>query len=216
MRRLAVLAAMIVTVTLPAPSAGAGQAGHAPMVGPGAPPAASRADLGIGDAGLRVAQIQQRLASFGYSVEVDGQFGPQTARALRHFQRANGLTADAIAGPATMTALLGTATATTPAVRVTPPAAPAAFGGVEQIIRDVFPDNQEDHAIAIAYRESRFVPTARNSCCYGIFQIHFRANAPTLATLGITSPEQLLDARTNIEAAYVIYQRSGWAPWRLP
>ena len=37
---------------------------------------------------------------------------------------------------------------------------------------------------------------------------------PWLAGIGITSSSQLLDARTNIEVAYAIYQRAGgWGPW---
>ena len=38
--------------------------------------------------------------------------------------------------------------------------------------------------------------------------------AAFLATLGITSADQLRDARTNATAAYAMYQQSGWTPWR--
>ena len=63
--------------------------------------------------------------------------------------------------------------ATTPATTVKPvvsyPTPSAA--AVQQIIRDVWPDELEDRAIEIAGRESNFVATARNSCCYGLFQM---------------------------------------------
>jgi len=106
--------------------------------------------------------------------------------------------------------LAGAATASVPAVRLTPPA-PAETP--EQIIRDVWPDQLEEHALRIAYRESRFVPTVRNYCCYGLFQIHWKAHRSWLIPLGITGPEQLFDARTNALVAYALYQVAGWAPW---
>jgi hypothetical protein len=32
--------------------------------------------------------------------------------------------------------------------------------------------------------------------------------------MGVTTPEQLLDARVNAEAALALYRRSnGWGPW---
>ena len=56
--------------------------------------------------------------------------------------------------------------------------------------------------------------TARNSCCYGLFQINWTPHKGWLAGLGITSPEQLFDATNNAYAAYALYQRSGgWGPW---
>ena len=51
-------------------------------------------------AGGTVTALQQALG-----VPVDGDFGPQTARAVRRFQRAHGLAADGVVGPATWQAL---------------------------------------------------------------------------------------------------------------
>ncbi len=83
-----------------------------------------------------------------------------------------------------------------------------------QLIRDVWPDHLEQHALEIAYRESRYNPYAVNSCCYGVFQINYNAHKGWLPTIGVTSAAQLFDPRVNVYAAYVIYQRSGsWAPW---
>jgi hypothetical protein len=59
------------------------------------------------------------------------------------------------------------------------------------------------------------VPTARNACCYGLFQIHWRAHRDWLATIGVTSPIQLLDAATNTRAAFALYSIDGWTPWSL-
>ena len=61
----------------------------------------------VGDQGSDVAEIQGQLASLGYDVAADGDFGPATAEAVRAFQAAQGLDADGLVGPSTYTALLG-------------------------------------------------------------------------------------------------------------
>ncbi len=55
--------------------------------------------------GAEVAQLQKDLAARGYPVARDGSFGPGTETALRHFQAAQGLAADGIAGPLSWKAL---------------------------------------------------------------------------------------------------------------
>ena len=86
---------------------------------------------------------------------------------------------------------------------------------VEAIIREVWPDDLEDRAIAIATRESKLNPSVHNWCCYGVFAIYFDMGKNFLPQMGITSAEQLLDARTNITAAYKLYTLAGWDPWAL-
>ncbi|WP_127600287.1 N-acetylmuramidase domain-containing protein [Nitratireductor alexandrii] len=58
-----------------------------------------------GATGARVRSLQARLTAAGHAVDQDGVFGPATERALRAFQRRNGLRADGIAGPKTWRAL---------------------------------------------------------------------------------------------------------------
>ena len=59
-----------------------------------------------GSRGNEVTQIQTKLKRWGYySGNVDGIFGKQTQDAVKYFQRKNGLTADGIAGPATLKAM---------------------------------------------------------------------------------------------------------------
>ncbi len=56
-----------------------------------------------GSTGNEVKKIQQKLAQLGYyKGSVDGIFGSQTLNAVKSFQRNVGLTADGIAGPATL------------------------------------------------------------------------------------------------------------------
>lgn len=59
-----------------------------------------------GSRGSEVTQIQKKLKRWGYySGSVDGIYGTQTVNAVKYFQRKNGLTADGIAGPATLKAM---------------------------------------------------------------------------------------------------------------
>lgn len=59
-----------------------------------------------GSSGTEVTNIQTRLKSWGYyNGSVDGIFGTGTRSAVVAFQRKNGLTADGIAGSATLRAL---------------------------------------------------------------------------------------------------------------
>ena len=104
---------------------------------------------------------------------------------------------------------------TTPAT--TPPPLPASSAGpgeVEAIIRSVWPDELEARALEVAWRESNYKPTARNSCCYGVFQVYWSVHRSWLSDLGITSADQLYDPATNARAALALYLRAGgWGPW---
>lgn len=59
-----------------------------------------------GSTGSEVKQIQTKLKRWGYyNGSVDGIFGSQTQKAVRSFQKANGLGVDGIAGPKTLAAM---------------------------------------------------------------------------------------------------------------
>ena len=104
-------------------------------------------------------------------------------------------------------------TTTPPSTQPPPPANVYTRAQAAQIIRDVWPDDLEDEAIRIATRESNLIPTVRNSCCYGLFQIYYTAHRTWLAGMGITSAAQLYDPRVNASAALALYNISGWSPW---
>lgn len=61
--------------------------------------------LKSGHAGESVVALQRMLQSAGIPIEPKGQFGRDTRRAVRAFQRAHGCKVDGIVGPETMTAL---------------------------------------------------------------------------------------------------------------
>ena len=107
-------------------------------------------------------------------------------------------------------------TATTvPATTQPPSTTPPTSSEVQQIIRDVWPDELEERALEIAWRESNYIPTAYNGwCCYGLFQIYWSVHVSWLDEYDIYSSADLLDARKNATAAYALYQRAGgWGPW---
>lgn len=60
------------------------------------------------DSGTNVAQLQEALISLGYlSGKADGNYGDQTVKAVKAFQKANGLTEDGTAGEQTQKVLYG-------------------------------------------------------------------------------------------------------------
>lgn len=69
-------------------------------------PAAEAVTYKKGSSGAVVSQIQTKLKNWGYYTgDVDGIYGSATERAVRAFQRKNGLTADGKAGAQTLEAL---------------------------------------------------------------------------------------------------------------
>ncbi|MBT8227282.1 MAG: peptidoglycan-binding protein [Dactylosporangium sp.] len=59
-----------------------------------------------GDGGHAVRSVQYLLRARGYSIEVDGIFGPRTDATVRAFQRDRGLDVDGIVGPLTWGAVI--------------------------------------------------------------------------------------------------------------
>jgi hypothetical protein len=74
-------------------------------------PTADTPVMGLGALGDLVVWAQEHLATAGYTIPIDGDFGPETQAAVESFQAAKGLTVDGIVGPATWGALLGYAPA---------------------------------------------------------------------------------------------------------
>ena len=113
-----------------------------------------------------------------------------------------------------------TTAAPTTAAPVRLPTAPSR-DTAEAIIREIWPAELVDEAVRIAIRESNLWANAQNWCCVGLFQIYWEVHDAWLDDLGITERAQLFDARTNVRAAYALYQRAeaaygdGWSPWAL-
>ena len=76
-----------------------------------------------GSSGSEVKKLQQALINAGYSVGstgADGIYGSNTAAAVKAYQKANGLSADGIAGNQTLSKLYSTSTASTSTTTTTP------------------------------------------------------------------------------------------------
>lgn len=97
--------------------------------------------------------LQRDLAALGFKVDVDGRFGPETARAVRDFQAKNGLTVDGIAGGITLAAIKARLEspkaapvikpADTAPTGTAPLVAGAATGGGAKAISDLAPTIQD-------------------------------------------------------------------------
>ena len=118
----------------------------------------------------------------------------------------------ATSAPTTTGAPSSTTAAPTTTTAPAPLATPAE---VQQLIRDIWPDDLEQRALEIAWRESGYRANAYNGwCCYGVFQIYYTAHDDWLVNFGVTRATDLFDARKNITAAYELYRRAGgWGPW---
>ncbi len=75
-----------------------------------------------GDSGAQVSTLQQALSTLGYyRGEIDGNYGKATEDAVKRFQKNRKMSADGIAGPSTLSALLGTGRDNTTAKATTSP-----------------------------------------------------------------------------------------------
>ena len=105
-----------------------------------------------------------------------------------------------------------TTVAPTPAAPSRPAAVPSSQATA--VIRQVWPDDLEERAIEIAWRESNHKSNVNNFCCYGLFQIYFSVHRSWLSTISVNSAQDLFDPQLNAQAAYMLYQRAGgFGPW---
>jgi hypothetical protein len=188
----------------------------------------SAQSLRLGSVGDDVREVQEALRTLGYAVRVDGRFGTQTERVVRHWQRANGLMVDGIVGAATLRSLeiaapgSGTGRAVRgSAVRVQPaPAPPPAVSSYtgpcsEWASAMEFFGLPPETFGPIMYRESRCRPdvTSSTGCCHGLLQVH-RIHLPKPECRAYSQAD-LFDPAINICVASILFKRSGLAPWRL-
>jgi hypothetical protein len=180
----------------------------------------------FGDRGGDVAVVQEALVEVGYVLPIDGVFGTRTLRAVRHFQRANGLRVDGIVGPATLSFLQIAAPGTASgravrgeSVQVQPAPAPTPASSTwtrcpqhEATARFFGLPDEFDY---LCWRESRGNPnvTSPTGCCRGLLQIH-RIHLPKPECRAYSEAD-LFDPAINICVASILFKRSGMSPWRL-
>lgn len=198
------------------------------------------ADVSAGSTGAIVTEVQTILKGYGYTVVVDGQFGPQTEKAVRSWQRSNGLRVDGIVGPVTLASLrsagrIGNATQVTPTLPPPPqglqgrPFAPAGLSDCEEMtfyreqwgLPDVFD--------ALGWRESncRNEESVHTFCCWGYWQNYISSHLSRqseyrqriIDECQVTRREDVdsdtpIDKQRQACVTAVVYQISGLSPWR--
>lgn len=172
----------------------------------------------VGDSGKAVTAIQYRLRSNGWSVEVDGQFGSQTLRAVTIFQRMNGLATDGVVGPVTQR-MLGCGQQSAPPVQEqsTPTGLHAASyptsssKWIEVASSAGWPEHKLPFVACVIARESRGIPTAyngrRRDRSYGLMQLNTKGRLWSWYTeRGLTSKDQLFDPYINLRYGFLLWQ----------
>ncbi len=111
-----------------------------------------------GSRGEQVKQLQDALVRLGFMTQAQmntgpGIFGPRTDRALKAFQRSQGLEVDGIYGPrsrAALTTALGGASPTTPTAPTTPTTPSASGARIDEILRGTNLAGQGDLIASLA------------------------------------------------------------------
>lgn len=203
----------------------------------------THADAGPGDTGQNVVEVQYLLISYGYVLPADGVYGAKTIKAVKHFQRANGLTQDGVAGRITMDALAGT-----PAVRLPTsnpeglrgmPFAPEGLSGCDEMnfyrVQAGLPDQFSDQPRTgpksqwgYGWRESNCRNDVGNACCGGYLGLFISSHVSPMSAyrpfvlehcessrMGDVRGTSPLSKQKQMCVARVLYDISGLSPWRL-
>lgn len=142
--------------------------------------------------------VQSVLDSYGYTIVVDGQYGPQTTKVVMSWQRSNGLLEDGIAGPITQASLGITSTAD----RV---------GNAQPVTAAPAPDIPHyDQWVALAQCESggNWSINTGNGY-YGGLQF---ALGSWRAVGGVGRPDQASAAEQMLRAE-ILLDEQGWGAW---
>lgn len=235
---IAVLALIVwVAAALPTDAA---PATVAPSWVPVAGAAPSTVWLTHGSTGDTVTEVQTILASHGWTIAVDGQYGPQTEGIVERFQESSGLYVDGIVGPSTYKTLQGVKRGAQVQV-VTPP--PSTWSGdipeygnrgactpaEASIIARTFAaagasTDTIRWALLVASRESGCDEDTHNRSSrtrddsFGVFQLnalggHFGSSG---ILAGFDPWALLTDFELNARAAVTLWQTCGRLPWTPP
>jgi peptidoglycan hydrolase-like protein with peptidoglycan-binding domain len=141
--------------------------------------------------------VQLVLSSFGYTIAVDGDYGPQTTKVVKSWQKSNGLQEDGIAGPITQASLgLSPADRQGNAQQVTPEAPPS------------LPHQQQWEALAGCESGSNWSINTGNGY-YGGLQFSLSS---WRAVGGQGRPDQA-SATEQMMRAEILLDAQGWSAW---
>lgn len=175
-----------------------------------------------GSTGEQVTAVQATLAGYGYTIAIDGIFGPQTKSVVRSWQQSNGLHIDGIIGPQTWASL--SVAVRGPSYAVGPPPIPPApvDGNCDSWapLLERYGIPYDATAKAIMWRESRcsnavnINPQTRDQS-YGPFQVNRQGITAWWNEGGYTLEVMSMPAGA-VAAAGVLYGDCGWGPWVKP
>lgn len=195
-------------------------------------PGHALAQVERGDRGAEVTEVQTILSGFGYTVSVDGVFGAQTEKAVRSWQKSNGLQVDGVVGPATI-ASLRSATRLNNAHQVTGlnglPFAPEGLSNCDEMNFYRGQAGLPDEFAALGWRESncRNEDSVRTFCCYGYWQNYISSHLSRhsayrqriIDQCQVTGADDInsddpLEKQKQACVTAVVYSISGLSPWR--
>ena len=126
--------------------------------------------LRVGSQGTAVSQLQQRLKDLGYYTgTVDGVFGSGTEQAVIRFQRANGLTADGVAGEKTLKKLYSNSAVAVKATASPKPSATPKADAASASVPTTTVLKQGDKGDAVRAMQKRLVELGYLDTADGIF-----------------------------------------------
>jgi peptidoglycan hydrolase-like protein with peptidoglycan-binding domain len=165
--------------------------------------ASSSKSLSLGSTGSAVKQLQRKL-----SVKpVSGYFGQETRQAVKRFQRRHGLTADGVAGPATLRALRIRVTKTGYATGGSAPSSGSSSGGSSGGSHVKLPAVLK----RIAQCESGGNPRAISRS--GRYRGKFQFDQATWEAAGGHGDPAAAPESTQDRIALRLYRKRGTAPW---
>jgi peptidoglycan hydrolase-like protein with peptidoglycan-binding domain len=158
----------------------------------------SSGSLSLGSTGSAVKQLQQKL-----HVQATGYYGTDTRRAVKRYQRRHGLTADGIAGPATLSALGIRVRNSSYATGGSAPSSGTTSGGSTVALPAVLR--------RIARCESGGNPRAISRS--GRYRGKFQFDQATWEAAGGTGDPAAAPESTQDRIALRLYRKRGTAPW---
>ena len=173
-------------------------AGVALAASSGGTASGSGATLSLGSTGTAVKQLQRKL-----HVQVTGYYGTDTRRAVKGFQRRQGLTADGVAGPATLSALGIRVRQSSYATGGSAPSSGTASGGSSVRLPAVLR--------RIAQCESGGNPRAISRS--GRYRGKFQFDQATWEAAGGSGDPAAAPESTQDRVALRLYRKRGTAPW---
>jgi hypothetical protein len=173
-------------------------AGVALAASSGGTSSGTSSSLSLGSTGSAVKQLQRKL-----SVQVTGYYGIDTRRAVKRYQRRHGLTADGVAGPATLSALGIRVHNSSYATGGSSPSSGTATGGSSVRLPAVLR--------RIAQCESGGNPRAISRS--GRYRGKFQFDQATWEAAGGAGDPAAAPESTQDRIAVRLYRKRGTAPW---